>query len=75
MKIIANVRVGEPDTTPSAPSHIKGVRQGNETGSFERQAGLRQVGNIGKSTARRSTGISPDSKNPIDPNSPNLTPP
>jgi len=27
-----------------------------------------------KSTARKSTGINPEKRNPIDPNSPNLPP-
>jgi hypothetical protein len=28
----------------------------------------------GKATAERSTGVNPDERNPIDPNSPNLSP-
>ncbi len=75
MKIFANLKVGKPDTSPSKPSHTRGVREGNTPGSFERQPGLGMVDGVGKGTARRSTGINPESKNPIDPNSPNLSPP
>ena len=74
MKIISNIKVGKADTSPSKSAHTRGVRQGNECGSFDREPGLYRVGKMGKATARRSTGISPGSKNPIDPTSPNLPP-
>lgn len=80
MKIIANIRVGKDQTTPSTPSHTPGIREGNEPGSFERSVGLQHTGEAGagrptgKGTAQRSTGINPGPKNPIDPNSPNLSP-
>lgn len=75
-----NLRVGKPDTTPDKPSHTKGVRQGNEPGGFERNGGFYETGERGagrpgaRSTAERSTGINPKARNPIDPNSPNLSP-
>ncbi len=80
MKIISNIRVGKPQTTPSRPSHVPGIREGNEPGSFERTPGLYSTGEqgagrlTGKGTARRSTGVNPEPKNPIDPRSPNLSP-
>jgi hypothetical protein len=80
MKNIANIRVGKPDVAPDAPAHTPGVRQGNEPGSMDRDPGLQTIqgpehaGNIGKGTARRSTGVNPRAKNPIDPSSPNLSP-
>lgn len=80
MKIIANIRVGRPHVDPSMPSHVPGVREGNEPGSFDRTPGLRKTGETGAGrptgtgTAARSTGISPGSKNPIDPRMPNLSP-
>jgi hypothetical protein len=81
MRLVGNIRVGNPDTTPSMPSHTRGVRQGNKPGSFERTPGLYKTGEkagghrlMGKGTARRSTGINPKARNPIDPSSPNLSP-
>lgn len=82
MKVISNIRVGRAQTTPSMPSHTPGVREGNAPGSggIDRNPGLHATGETGagratgKSTARRSTGVNPKSKNPIDPRMPNLTP-
>ncbi len=71
MKTQNNIKVGKPDTKPSLPAHTKGVVEGNEPGKYEQQPGhLPQ----GKATARRSTGIDADRKNPIDPRMPNLSP-
>jgi hypothetical protein len=79
-KIFANLRVGRPDTTPSSPSHVKGIRQGNETGAVD-QDGFYSMGPAPRrgmsdvrSTAERSTGINPRARNPVDPKSPNLSP-
>lgn len=78
---MADIRVGKPDVKPDAPSHTKGIRQGNESGGVEKNdpgfydAGERGAGRpSAKSNARRSTGINPESRNPIDSNSPNLSP-
>ena len=78
---MGDIRVGKPDTTPDAPSHIKGVRQGNDSGGIENNdPGFYSTGERGagrpsaKSNARRSTGIDPESRDPVDPNSPNLSP-
>lgn len=78
---MANLRVGKPDVKMDAPSHIQGVHQGNESGGIENNdPGFYKTGERGagrasaKSTAHRSTGINPESRNPIDPNSPTLTP-
>jgi hypothetical protein len=75
VKIIGNIRVGKPDTTPDKPSHTRGVREGNECGSIEREPGFYQDGKMWKATARRSTSINPEAMDPIDPTSPNLPPP
>ena len=77
MRIISNIRVGKPDTEPDLTSHTKGVKEGNEPGNFESTPGLYWDAKegIGKGTAQRSTGINPDSRNPIDPRMPNLPPP
>jgi hypothetical protein len=77
---MASIRVGKPDTTHDAAAHTPGVRQGNEPGGTAADPGLIETGEIGpgrpsmKSTARKSTGINPEKRNPIDPNSPNLPP-
>ena len=77
---MGGIRVGKPDTKPDAPAHTPGVRQGNEPGGTDADPGLMETGEIGagrpsmRSTARRSTGINPEKRNPIDPNMPNLPP-
>ncbi|MGI8405095.1 MAG: hypothetical protein ACR2OE_10120 [Thermomicrobiales bacterium] len=81
MKIFENLRVGKRQTTPDADAHVQGNREGNQPGSFDRDPGLYSTGETesgrptGKGTARRSTGVNPGPKNPIDPKSPNLSPP
>lgn len=75
-----NLRVGKPDTTQDAPAHTPGVKQGNEPGDTEKDPGIIQTGRTGagrpsaRSTAWKSTGVDPEARNPIDPNSPNLPP-
>jgi hypothetical protein len=77
---MGDIRVGTPDTKPDAPAHTPGVSQGNEPGGIEGDPGLYETGETGagrptaKSTARKSTGINPEARNPIDPNSPSLPP-
>ena len=56
---------------PDAPAHVKGVNQGNSIGNYAKQEGHRPDGT---STARRSTGIDPGGREPIDPRMPNLSP-
>jgi hypothetical protein len=74
-KIVYNIRVGKPEVKPDAPSHVKGVRMGNQPGNTEKEPGINHKDPL-KTVAdsRRSTGISPDMHNPIDPDMPNLTP-
>jgi hypothetical protein len=56
---------------PDAPAHIKGVKQGNARGNYERQAGWTPDG---RATAEASTGINAKARNPIDPRMPNIPP-
>lgn len=72
IRFIANVRVGDPDVSPSLPAHTPGVGEGNARGRYEAMEGHR---GDDTSTARRSTGIDPESRNPIHPDMPNLSPP
>lgn len=74
-----NLRVGNADTTHDAPAHTPGIGQGNNPGG-EEEPGIVYTGETGagrptaKSTARKSTSINPEKRNPVDPNSPNLPP-
>jgi hypothetical protein len=74
MKVIANVVVGKPAVSPASPAHVRGVHEGNQKGNTSRQPGLTPRGNALRATMRRSTGINPDSRAPIDPRMPVLTP-
>lgn len=66
-----DVSTGKADVSADLPSHTKGVNQGNATGNYEKQVGHNPDGT---STAERSTGVDPKSKNPIDPSMPNISP-
>ena len=69
---MADIRTGKQDTKPDAPAHVKGISQGNATGSYEKAKGHLPDA---RSTAERSTGVNPGPKNPIDPRMPNISPP
>ncbi len=68
---MADVRTGEAQADPTASAHTPGINQGNSKGNYEKQ-----VGHLpdGRRTARASTGVNPDARNPIDPRMPNLPP-
>jgi hypothetical protein len=72
---IANVKVGKAQVDPAAPAHTRGVREGNQPGSLAREKGIEPVDGIAVGTAERSTGINAKARNPIDPRSPNISPP
>ena len=38
--MMGNLKVGKPDVSPDAPSHVKGVKYGNAIGNYDRQAGM-----------------------------------
>lgn len=77
---MANLKVGQPDTRMDAPAHTPGVAQGNDPGGIEGDPGIHYTGETGagrptaRSTARKSTGVNPESRDPVDPSSPNLPP-
>jgi hypothetical protein len=77
---MGDIRVGKPDTKQDASAHTPGVSQGNAPGGTAADDGFEETGEIGagrpsmRSWARKSTGINPEKRNPIDPNSPNLPP-
>jgi hypothetical protein len=55
----------------SDPTHVKGIKQGNSKGNYERQKGHNPDGT---STQQRSTGVGAKQREPIDPRMPNLSP-
>jgi len=67
---MGQIRVGKPDIAPDAPTHVKGVHQGNE-GPYDKQRGHHPDGTA---DARRSTGINAKKHDPILPIMPNLPP-
>jgi len=68
---MGNIRVGKPDVTPDYPSHVKGVRQGNQKGAYRKQIGHHKDGTA---DSRRSTGIRPKEHNAILTIMPNIPP-
>ena len=74
-RVIDNLRVGKADIDPAASSHLFGVHQGNKRGNLKRNAGLHPTGLLtARGSARRSTGINPKAREPIDPRMPRLSP-
>jgi hypothetical protein len=76
MKVIHNVKVGRAKVKPTAPHHIRGIRQGNETHAIKKNAGLhvKRGGKMVTASARRSTGVNALFRNSIVPGAPRLTP-
>jgi hypothetical protein len=68
---MAEIRAGDSDVDTKDLGHIKGVKQGNATGNYEKQAGHLPDG---RRTAEASTGVNAEAANPIDPRMPNLSP-
>jgi hypothetical protein len=63
--------VGKKDVNTQKLGHVKGIKQGNSVGNYEKQSG--HLPN-GRRTAESSTGVNPEARNPIDPRMPNLPP-
>ena len=63
------VNTGAKQTSISKSVHIKGIKEGNALGNYERMVGHNPDGT---STAVRSTGVT--ATEPIDPSMPNLSP-
>ena len=73
---IANIKVGKPDVKPTAPSHVRGVYQGNRHHLVQRHKGIEnEEETFAEGSARRSTGINPKQHDAIDPRMPKLSPP
>jgi hypothetical protein len=69
---MAKLKRGRYDKPTDAPAHVKGIKQGNSTGNYDKQKGHLPDG---RRTAAASTGINPKQHGPIDPRMPNLPPP
>ena len=65
------MKTGKADVDPSKLGHVRGIKEGNATGNYERQDGHKPDGT---STAERSTGVNAKDAGPIDPSMPNLSP-
>lgn len=71
-----HVTTGKQDVRLTAPSHVRGVRQGNVPDRNRRRELAQLGGGQGlRARGRRSTGINPEDREPIDPEMPTLTPP
>jgi hypothetical protein len=74
------LKTGQPATRPDQSAHMAGIHEGNQPGGFDHEPGHINTGYTGpdrpwgKATARRSTSINAEHRNPIDPRSPNLPP-
>jgi hypothetical protein len=68
---MGEIRVGKPDVKPDAPTHVRGIHQGNEQKPYRKQIGHHPDGTA---DARRSTGIRPKMHNAILEIMPNLPP-
>jgi len=68
---MAKIKLGKKDTPTDAPTHVKGIKEGNSTGNYEKQNGHMADG---RASAAKSTGINIGSREPIDPRMPNLPP-
>ena len=64
-------RVGKGRIAIDAPSHVAGTREGNACGNLGQDPGYH---GDGKWTARRSTSVNPENRQPIDPRMPVLPP-
>ena len=73
-RVIANIVVGKPDVKPSAPSHTRGVFQGNKPHPTQRHKGIEEENDRAEGSARRSTGIRPKDHEVIDPRMPKISP-
>jgi hypothetical protein len=74
-RVIANIVVGKADVKPSAPSHVRGVFQGNKPHLAQRHKGIEmEEADRAEGSARRSTGIRPKDHGVIDPRMPKISP-
>jgi hypothetical protein len=68
---MAKLRLGKGAARTDAPTHVKGIKQGNSRGNYDKQDGHLPDG---RATAEKATGINPAARQPIDPRMPNIPP-
>lgn len=68
---MARRKPGTAGNPADAPTHVKGISEGNSRGKYESMPGHMPDGT---SSAARSTGVSVADSEPIDPSMPNLSP-
>ncbi len=66
---MADIKTGADHTGIERPTHVKGIKQGNTPGNYDKMEGHKPDGT---STAARSTGVA--TTEPIDVSMPNLSP-
>jgi hypothetical protein len=67
---MADVKVGD-GPAPDITAHVPGISSGNSKGNYETLTGMNPDGTR---TARASTGVNTEAREPIDPSMPNLPP-
>jgi len=65
------MKLGKAQVPADKPSHTTGIKQGNSTGNYDKQAGHLPDG---RTTAESTTGVNAKARNPIDPRMPGLFP-
>jgi hypothetical protein len=68
---MAKLKLGRAKKPTDAPTHVRGIKQGNSVGNYDKQAGHLADG---RASAAKSTGINARRREPIDPRMPNLPP-
>lgn len=63
------------DVSPDTPSHTPGTPKGEELSVLKGKEPGRDKPHVAPRTARDSTSIKPESKEPIDPRMPHFPPP
>ena len=71
----SGIIVGKPDVDPEAPSHIRGVREGNWPVGGRHGKAVPRADEATMGSPRRSTGVASSTRATIDPRMPKLTPP
>jgi hypothetical protein len=71
----ANLVVGKSQVPAHVSSHVRGTHEGNRPGRLSEDDGIDVRDRwTARARPRRSTGIAPDDRMPIDPTSPILSP-
>lgn len=75
MRVENNIRIGRAHIKPTRPTHVRGVREGNDSDRVDQEKGVYRDGEVLKGRPSRSTGVAAKDRRPIDIRMPTLTPP